>query len=111
MNVPFKCDDPDDNGKDGGSFKGQVPMKTDGTFGETKQDDFPPMPHAGAPTGLRYALKGELKGNRAAGRIEIEAPRLRRLRLRQGGLRGQEARPTGSAELDRAGGPRRRGRA
>ncbi len=51
VNVPFNCDDPADDGKDGGSFEGKFAIDADGTFDDTKTDDFgPPSLLAGGPT-------------------------------------------------------------
>ena len=73
-NIKLKCNNPDDNGTEGGTLEKAVPVKPDGSFDKTVQYDFdPPMPpRGGGATGIRYRLKGELKGDKASGFIEVE---------------------------------------
>jgi hypothetical protein len=69
-NVPFHdCDDPADDGKDGGSFEGKFPIRQGGKFGGTKTDLFNAR---GIASGITYTLKGTLDGNRADGTLKMK---------------------------------------
>ena len=49
--IKFKCNNPDDNGSDGGTLEKPVPVKADGSFDKTVQYDFGPRcRRAGGPT-------------------------------------------------------------
>jgi len=69
-NVPFdRCDDPADDGKDGGSFEGKFPIDGNGKFDDTKTDQFDAR---GVATGITYTLKGSLDGSRAQGTLKMK---------------------------------------
>ena len=73
VNVPFKCDDPDDNGTESGTLDKSVAVKGNGSFDET--NTFVPMPSARKGGGLkkiRYRLAGDLDGDKATGFVRIE---------------------------------------
>jgi hypothetical protein len=71
VNVPFHdCDDPADDGKQGGGFEGAFDIDGNGRFGGTETDMF--RRHRGTPTGLKYTLKGKVDGNRAEGSLETK---------------------------------------
>jgi hypothetical protein len=72
-NIRFKCNNPDNNDTQGGTLEKPIPVKADGSFDKTVNYDFgPPMPPRGGAEGIRYRMKGELKGDKASGFIDIE---------------------------------------
>jgi hypothetical protein len=72
-NIRFKCNNPDNNDTQGGTLDKPIPVQADGSFDKTVHYDFgAPMPPRGGAEGIRYRMKGELKGDKASGFIDIE---------------------------------------
>ena len=109
VSVPFHdCDDPANNGKDGGEFEGVFPIDNQGKFGGTKTDIFP-RERGEMPTGIKYTLKGKLDGTRAEGTLDMK---LLGTNCKSGKVEWKAKKPVPAdpAVLDRRAGPRTRGR-
>jgi hypothetical protein len=74
VNVPFKCEDSDDNGTQSGDLERSVPVKANGSFDETHKYTLrPTVPRrGGGGEKLRYRLAGDLDGDKATGFVRIE---------------------------------------
>ena len=69
VNVPFdRCDDPADDGKQGGTFDGEFAIDRDGRFAGTKSDEF--RRRRGAD-GITYTLKGRVAHGEAEGTLKM----------------------------------------
>ncbi len=70
VGVPFdRCDDPADDGKQGGDFKGVFDIARNGRFGGTETDMFR---RRGTPEGIKYTLDGKLDGREAKGTLKMK---------------------------------------
>jgi hypothetical protein len=92
VNIPFGCPDAEQDGRQTGDLEGAIKVRADGRFAKTRSYNFGDM--RGNATGIKYTVRGRLRGDRARGTFNI---RLRGSGCYSGTLRFRAKKPAPEA--------------